>query len=158
MQSKVFVVADEATNTVINISKNNPEYGYVRLQQVRILIDDNGFLKRNILSALIQAPIILLKKMEYYGGQMLEGTIVIKESLTPFSKKDATRDLKIAGTSGILCKVGNEPIYRKTVYSSSANATDIRIQHDNIEELREAYNNNKLLNENLESIEKEFEI
>jgi hypothetical protein len=26
--------------------------------------------------------------MEYYGGQMLEGTIVIKESLTPFNEKD----------------------------------------------------------------------
>ena len=158
MQSKDFVVADEATNTVINISKNNPEYGYVKLQQVRILIDDNGFLKRNVLSALIQAPLVLLKKMEYYGGQMLEGTIVIKESLTPFNEKDPTRDLKVAGSSGILCKVGNDPIYRKTVYTSSANATDIRIQHDNTEELREAFNKSKILNENLEGIEKEFEI
>jgi hypothetical protein len=59
--------------------------------------------------------------MEYYGGQMLEGTIVIKESLTPFNEKDPTRDLKVAGSSGILCKVGNDPIYRKTVYSNSAN-------------------------------------
>jgi hypothetical protein len=158
MQSKVFVVADEATNTVINISKNNPEYGYVKLQQVKILVDDNGFLKRNVLSALIQAPLILLKKMEYYGGQMLEGSIVIKESLTPFNEKDPTRDLKVAGSSGILCKVGDNPIYRKTVYTTSANATDIRIQHDNIEELKEAYNNSKNLKEDLESIQKEFDI
>jgi hypothetical protein len=91
------------------------------------------------MSALIQAPVGILQEMGYYAGQILDGKIIIKESLTPFNKKSPERDLKIAGKTGILCKVGDEPIYRKTVYNTSSNAADITIQHDNVEELREAY-------------------
>ena len=123
MQSKVVVVPDATTGAVIYISANNPDYGYVKLQQVRTLVDDNGFLRRQNMSALIQAPVGILQEMGYYAGQILDGKIIIKESLAP----------------GILCKVGDEPIYRKTVYNTSSNAADITIQHDNIEELREAY-------------------
>ena len=139
MQSKVVVVPDATTSAVIHVSANNPDYGYVKLQQVRTLVDDNGFLRRQNMSALIQAPVGILQEMGYYAGQILEGKIIIKESLTPFNKKSPERDLKIAGKTGILCKVGDEPIYRKTVYNTSSNAADITIQHDNVEELREAY-------------------
>ena len=45
MNSKVFVQADE-TGAVINVSENNSEYGYVRVQQTRTMIDDNGFVRR----------------------------------------------------------------------------------------------------------------
>lgn len=139
MQSKVVVVPDATTGAVIYVSANNPDYGYVKLQQVRTLVDDNGFLRRQNMSALIQAPVGILQEMGYYAGQILDGKIIIKESLAPFNKKSPERDLKIAGKTGILCKVGDEPIYRKTVYNTSSNAADITIQHDNVEELREAY-------------------
>ena len=138
MNSKVTVVADPVTGAVINKS-NNPDYGYVKLAQSKTVIDDNGFLRKTVLTALIQAPIGILQEMNYYAGQQLEGSIVIKESMTPFNKKDPSRDLKIAGKTGIVCTVNGEPIYRKTVYSQAANAVDVTIQHDNVEELREAY-------------------
>jgi hypothetical protein len=138
MNSKVTVVADATTNAVINKS-NNPEYGYVKLAQPRTTIDDNGFLRRTVLTALIQAPIAILQEMGYYAGQILEGKIIIKESLTPFNKKDPSRDLKVAGKSGIPCTIEGNPIYRKTVYAQAGNAEDITIQHDNTEELRNAY-------------------
>lgn len=139
MKSKVIIVADATTGAVIHMSANNPEYGYVKLQQVRTLIDDNGFLRRQTLSSLIQAPVGILQEMGYYAGQTLEGNIIIKESLTPFNKKTPERDLKIAGKTGIVCTYEGQPIYRKTVYKTAANAADITIQHDNIEELRTAY-------------------
>jgi len=139
MNSKVTVVADATTNAIINKSANNPEYGYVKLAQPRTTIDDNGFLRRTVLTALIQAPVAILQEMGYYAGQILDGKIIIKESLTPFNKKDPSRDLKVAGKSGIPCTADGNPIYRKTVYSQSANAEDITIQHDNTEELRNAY-------------------
>ena len=91
------------------------------------------------MTALIQAPIGILQEMNYYAGQQLEGSIVIKESLTPFNRKDPSRDLKIAGKTGIVCTVEGQPIYRKTLYTQAANAVDVTIQHDNVEELREAY-------------------
>lgn len=138
MNSKVTVVADPTTGAVINKS-SNPEYGYVKLAQPRTTIDDNGFLRKTVLTALIQAPVDILQEMGYYAGQQLDGKIIIKESLTPFNKKDPSRDLKVAGRSGIVCTVDGNPIYRKTVFAQSASAMDITIEHDNREELRQAY-------------------
>jgi len=142
MNSKVKVIAD-ANGVVINQSANNPEYGYVRLEQTRTLIDDNGFLRRKTVSTLIQGEISVLQASGFYAGQELQGNILIKESMTPFSKKEPTRDVKVAGDTGIVCSVEGAPIYRKTVYSTAANAEDITIQHDNVEELRTAYASQK---------------
>jgi hypothetical protein len=139
MNSKVIIVADATTGSVIYTSANNPDFGYVRLQQVRSIINDNGFLSRNVMSALIKAPVDILKEMNYQAGQVLNGQIIIKESLTPFNKKDPERDLKVAGKTGVVCKVDEQPIYRKTVYSTSSNASDITIQHTNTDELKEAF-------------------
>jgi hypothetical protein len=139
MNSKVVIVADATTGAVIHVSANNPDYGYVRLQQVRTVVDDNGFLRRQVMSALIQAPVGILQEMGYHAGQILDGKIIIKESLTPFNKKSPERDLKVAGKTGIVCTVDGQPIYRKTVYNTSSNAADLTIQHDNVEELRTAY-------------------
>jgi hypothetical protein len=143
MNSKVKVIAD-ANGVVINQSANNPEYGYVRLEQTRTLIDDNGFLRRKAVSTLIQGEISVLQASGFYAGQELPGNILIKESMTPFSKKEPTRDVKVAGDTGIVCSVEGAPIYRKTVYSTAANAEDITIQHDNVEELRTAYASQKV--------------
>jgi hypothetical protein len=142
MNSKVLVVAD-ATGAVINVSENNPEYGYVKLQQAKTVVDDNGFLRRTVLTSLIQAPVDILKEMNYYGGQILPGTLVIEESLAPFNKKNPERDLKIAGKTGIVCRLDDQPIYRRVRYSENPDAINKTIQHTNVEELREAYNAQK---------------
>jgi hypothetical protein len=142
MNSKVLVVAD-ATGAVINVSDNNPEYGYVKLQQAKTVVDDNGFLRRTVLTSLILAPLDILKEMNYYGGQILPGTLVIEESLAPFNKKTPERDLKIAGKTGIVCRLDDQPIYRRVRYSESPDAVNKTIQHTNVEELREAYNAQK---------------
>ena len=139
MNSKVKVVADATTGAVINVSQNNPEYGYVRLEQTRIMVDDNGFLKPKTVSTLLQGEVSILNAQGFYAGQELAGTICIIESLEPFNKKNPERDLKIAGETGIICSVGGSPNYRKTLYSVSANAEDTLIKHDNVDELRAAY-------------------
>jgi hypothetical protein len=59
--------------------------------------------------------------------------------MAPFNAKNPERDLKIAGETGIICSVAGAPIYRKTVYSASANAEDVLIKHDNVDQLRAAY-------------------
>jgi hypothetical protein len=121
MNSNVTVVADATTNSVIN------------------QIDENGFLRRRSFSSLIHGPITLLQASNFYAGQILPGNIIVKEAMTPFNKKTPERDLKIAGETGIVCRVGGEPIYRKTYYSASASSVDITIEHDNVEELKIAY-------------------
>lgn len=139
MKSKVLVVGDATTGSVIHVSENNPEYGYIRLQQAKTNVDDNGFLKRVVLSALIQGPVVDLKEMNFYAGQIMPGTIVVEESLTPFNKKNPERDLKIAGKTGIICKLDDQPIYRRVTYKQNPEALDKTIQHTNVDELREAY-------------------
>jgi len=79
MNSKVVVVSDETTGSVINVSANNPDYGYIRVQQVRTMIDDNGFLRRKPVSALIPGLLSELKDSDFFAGQMLDGKIVIQE-------------------------------------------------------------------------------
>jgi hypothetical protein len=141
MNSKVIVTADPTTNAVINVSQNKPEWGYIRVQQVRTMIDDNGFLKRKPVSAIIPALITDLQESGFFAGQQLDGKIVVEESLEPFNEKTPERDLKIAGETGIVCTVGGLPIYRRTKFSFDGNVSDTLIKHDNVDQLRTAYAN-----------------
>ena len=72
MNAKVKVVAD-ATGNVLVQSQNNPEYGYVRLEQAKTMIDDNGFLRRKLTSTLLHGSVQELKDSNFYGGQELNG-------------------------------------------------------------------------------------
>jgi len=139
MDSKVIVLADEATGAVINVSENNPEYGYVKLQQVRNVIDDNGFLRRKPVNALLPGTVEDLKMLNLFAGQALTGKIVIEESLEPFNAKTPERDLKIAGSTGIVCTWQGLPIYRRTKFTFDGTVEDTYQKHDNVEELRAAY-------------------
>lgn len=143
MNSKVIVLADEATKNVVNVSLNKPEYGYIRVQQVRTVVDDNGFLRRKVVTALSPGITSELIEMGFYAGQQLEGKIIIEESLEPFNKETPERDLKIAGETGIICTYAGLPIFRRTKFSFDPSAPDILIKHDNSDELRAAYNASK---------------
>ena len=144
MDSKVIVMADEATGSVINVSENNPEYGYEKLQQIRNVIDDNGFLRRKPVNALLPGTVEDLKSLNLFAGQALTGKILIEESLEPFNKKTPERDLKIAGETGIVCTWNSLPIYRRTKFTFNSVAEDSYQKHDNIDELKAAYaNSNK---------------
>lgn len=143
MNSKVKVVANATTGAVVNISENNPEYGYVRLEQTKPIVDDNGFLKPRTISTLLQGATADLQGMSFFAGQELEGKIQIKEQLEPFNTKNPERDLKKAGDTGIICSQESNPIYRKTVYDMSDSKKDTFVQHDNVAELRAAYDAQK---------------
>ena len=143
MNSKVKVVANATTGAVVNVSENNPEYGFVRLEQVKAVIDDNGFLKNRTISTLMQGEIADLQALSLFSGQELPGRIRIQESLEPFSSKNPDRDLKVAGETGIVCTKGGSPIYRKTAYDPTGSKEETFVQHDNIAELRAAYETQK---------------
>lgn len=142
MDSKVTVAADEAGN-VINLSVNNPDYGYVRLVQTKSVIDESGFLRRRTRSALVHATTDELKAAGFYSGQELPGKIIVLESTTPFNDKDPNRDLKVAGSTGIPCTIGGQPIYRVTRYTENLALQDDPVSHDNIDQLRAAYEADK---------------
>jgi hypothetical protein len=140
MNTKVVVLADETTKAVVNVSDNNPEYGYIRVKQTRILADEkSGFLRAKTITALMPGLIDDLKACEFHEGQVISGKIVIEESLTPFNKKNPERDLKIAGKTGIVCRQDGQPIYRRTRFSFNESAADTYVEHTNSEELKAAY-------------------
>lgn len=140
MNTKVIVLADETTGAVVNVSENNPEWGYVRVKQTRILADEkSGFLRARAVTALMPGLVEDLKAADFYAGQAITGKIVIEEAFTPFNKKNPERDLKVAGKTGIVCRFEGQPIYRRTRFSFNENAADTYQQHDNIDELRTAY-------------------
>lgn len=147
----VTVTADKA-DCVIGQSKN-PEYGFVRVVQDKTITNEKtGFTKIVPVSALIQGTMEDLKKMNFTKGKKLKGNVLIKESLVPFNFANPDYDLKVATSTGVPLTIKGQNIYRKTMYSQSTNGVDTLIQHDNVDELRAAYNQNQ----KEESIEEDF--
>jgi hypothetical protein len=134
--SKVVVTADGNGN-VIGVSQNNPEYGYIRVEQNAIQINDEGWLRRSKRSALIKGKVEDLKYCDYKPGQELSGKIIVVESLIPFNPNNPDKDLKLAGETGIVCRLEDEPIYRQTFYTTNENAYDEFIMHTNSDEIKE---------------------
>jgi len=133
MNKPVKVVRDES-GIVIVPSENNEKYGYIRVTQERTLIDETGWVRVKELSALVKGTIEDLKRLGWLEGQSLPGTIVIKEQLLPFNSKNPEKDLKIAGDTGIVCRKGDDPIYRNTFYSPSGKGEEL-IAHTNKDEI-----------------------
>ena len=139
MNSKVKVTAEEVTGNVVVVSKNNPEWGHIRVEQSRTTIDDNGFARKRNISALIHGTVEDLKSFKWVNGQEVTGQIIAKESLEPFNMNSPERDYKIAGKTGIVCCQDGQPIYRKTFYTLNSSAEDVLVSHNNIEDIRAAY-------------------
>jgi len=136
MTSKVTVKADEHGNVIV-VSQNNPEYGSIRVEQSSHQINSKGWLKLTKRSAFIKGLVTDLVAADFKAGQQITGKIVVKESFTPFNPTNPERDLKIAGDTGIICRVDDQPIYRQSFFTSDNNATDELITHTNTEEIRE---------------------
>ena len=79
-----------------------------------------------------------LQSLNLNESTPLNGKIIVKESVTPFSNNDPDRDLKIAGETGIVCSVDDQPIYRKTFFVADITAQDVLIAHTNGDAIREA--------------------
>lgn len=129
MSTKVKVAGDEFGN-VINVSENNPEYGYVRIEQQVNVITEDGWFRPTRRSALLKGKIADLQAGNFHMHQELPGKIIVKESLTPFNQINPDQHLKIAGDTGIICRIDDQPIYRDTFYTMNPEAQDILIMHD----------------------------
>ncbi len=141
MQNQVTIVADDNGN-VIRQSKNNAEFGYVRVIQDAVQYGANGWVNRKTRSALILGKMEDLKEIGLDKMDSLPGKIVVKESTEPFSQTDPDRDLKIAGSTGIICCTADgEPIYRTTFYDATGEQLDELKAHANGYAIREANGN-----------------
>jgi len=133
---KVVVTADKNGN-VINVSENSPEYGYVRVEQNVTSVNDQGWLRLTKRTALIKGLMKDLLEVGFRAGQEMPGRIVIQETLTAFNPENPDRDLKIAGDTGVICRIEDQPIYRQSYYTANTNAEDQILMHTNSDEIRE---------------------
>jgi hypothetical protein len=145
--SKVTVVADSNGN-IIGQSQNNPDYGYIRVEQKTIQISEQGWLKSVKRSSLLKGKMDDLLAAGYKDGTELPGRLIVKESLTPFNPENPDKNLKIAGSTGIICRIDDQPIYRDTFYSTNVNAYDELISHNNNEEIKDVMHSQRVM-ENL---------
>jgi len=143
-EQTVTVTAD-ALGNVIGISKNNPEYGWIRVESYNYEIDNRGWLKVKKRSALIKGKVEDLKQMNYKEGDKIVGKIVVKESLTPFYEENPEKHMKYAGDTGVVCCVDGCPIYRDTFFTTNLNEQDELIEHDNVEDIKNAISAMKVL-------------
>lgn len=135
--SKVTVTAK--AGMVVIPSKNSPEWGSVRVEQTRAIVE-NGFAKPRKVSAFIKGKIADLQAL-YTEGQTLPGIIAIKESFTPANPKNPDKSLKIAGETGVVCRVGSDAIHLNYEYHTNPEhpkAQDVFIEHTNGEEIKAA--------------------
>ena len=141
-KNKVNIMPDEHGNK-IRVSTNNPEFGYIRLQQSSTTIGTNNWLKTNNRSTLVSGKVEELEEV-FSSKDHLIGQLIIREQITPFNGKDPDRDLKMAGETGVICKaVDTEtgeivPIYRKTFFDPTMQMVDTLVPHVNSDEIREA--------------------
>ena len=137
MQNQVEVLADDMGN-VVRLSKNNPEYSFIRLGYKSVSIVKGGWVKERNLTTLIMGTTENLTSYAKNLGKTLPGKIIAIESLEPFNNTNPDRDLKYAGDTGIICCQDGQPIYRKTEYTYDVEAQDILIEHTNGDAIRAA--------------------
>ena len=134
--NKVKVVADEFGN-VIRVSQNNPEYGFVRVEQDAIEVS-NGWVRRKVRSSIVPGLVSDLKAIGWKANQMLDGKITVKESTEPIMESNLDFGVKRAGQDGPVCLFEDQAIYRRTYYTLDTDDTDTFIQHTNADEIRES--------------------
>ncbi len=138
MKSKVKV--SSLDNVAIVPSKNNSLYGHICVEQVRHIVDEvTGFARPKRVLAFMPGKIKDLQLLNWKVGQEVEGTIMIKEQLTPFNLKDPDASIKLSGKGGIPCLLGDKPIHRRAIYVTDPNAEDVLIAHTNSEEIKASH-------------------
>jgi hypothetical protein len=133
MTTENVIISTDELGNVIRQSNSNSEYGFIKLTQRRTLLGNglNNFVNTKNVSTILLGKIEDLQGLGLKATDVLPGKIIIKESLVPFNNKDADRDLKMAGDTGIICTIDGQPIYRKTFFVGDTSANDVLVSHDN---------------------------
>ena len=138
MNRKAIVTANEA-GQVINVSENNPDYGYIRVEQTQSSFDTNGWVRLRTVSALVPGTVEDLKALGWAPGMELTGNVITVEQLDPFNAENPEKDYKIAGETGIVCCLDGQPIYRRSFYTEDPSRQGNSIQHNNTDAIKAAY-------------------
>jgi len=118
MKNSVKVAVHPETKAVITPSKNNKEYGTIRLEESGLRFS-NGFVNSTRRSAFIRGKLTALAG--FVAGMELPGTIIAKESLKPWYEGQSP---KINPSTKAPVLFEGQPVYLQYEYSEDANAQD----------------------------------
>jgi len=137
--SSVTVIANKA-GQVISVSPNNPTYGWVAVESVQPTFSE-GFMRLGKRVAFIAGTITDLEGFGFTEGQQLPGKIVVKETLQPINADKPELGIKYpnaaAKEQNLACMVDDEPVYRKSYYTTNEDTADVLVAHTNGDEIRE---------------------
>ena len=146
--SKVKVATDEF-GSVLFISPNNPEYGYIRVEQDSPVFSSKGWFDFKKRCAIIPGKTEDLKRAIenkfFSANKELPGKIVVKEQLEPIMASNLDFGVKRAGADGPILVLEDQVIYRRAFYTENMNESDILIQHTNVDEVKTANSNFNLV-------------
>jgi hypothetical protein len=128
-------VTANAQGFVVIPSENNPEFGYIRLEQITIEFVNNWMTPRKR-STIISGKVEDLKAAGYIKDQVLPGRIQVIESLDAPDVPNPENLIKKAGTQGIACKLNSDTIFRVSNYDPTGLSVDTLIQHNNQDEIK----------------------
>lgn len=108
---------------------------YIQLRQTNATVRDNGFVQVKNRSFIVKGSQYELEALGWNKDSEIPGNLVIEESLTPFNERNPEYDFKVAGTSGVVCKLDGQPIYRRTIWDPYGELADNKIHHNNQDEI-----------------------
>jgi hypothetical protein len=134
--------------------ENNPEEGYLVLMQNKpklVALFSGTQLKMQSSTCLLKGAVDMLEFMveEWSEAGKIPGNIITSEFLEkdlPISLYTEDGDLKayaenlrkVAGDTGVTCKLGGQDIFRMKSYTADLTITDTLIAHDNAAEITAA--------------------
>jgi hypothetical protein len=134
MKNSVVVIANKSTGLVFNSTgvsaKDGKEYGWYTVQST--FVDRSGAMdKVTVLSALRSTSAEAFNASPLVAGEILDGKILIKESVTknPFK---ANQEPKRAGKDGPVCLFNGLPIYRETEFTTDLSAQNVLIAYTSL--------------------------
>lgn len=134
MNMQVKVKANE-DGSLITVSGNNTEYGWIRLEQERFVL--GSWAQNKTVSALMMGTVenleLIVNSLNLKDGSTVPGQIVTKMSHEPFYPGQG---MHCYGDSGIPCLKDGQPIYRQTMYTQDLTETDELIAWNNQEDYR----------------------
>lgn len=129
--NQVEVIANKTTGLVFNSTgisaKDGKEYGWYTVQST--FVDRSGSMdKVTVLTALRSTSKETFDKAPLVVGEVLDGKIVIKESITknPFR---ASQEPKRKGKDGGILLFNGQPIYRETEFTTDLNAQNVLVAY-----------------------------
>lgn len=131
MKNQVVVIANKNTGLVFNSTgisaKDGKEYGWYTVQQT--IVDRSGAMDKVVsLTALRSISKEAFDLAPLVAGELIDGKIIIKESLTknPFR---SNQEPKRAGKDGGILLYNGQPIYRETEFTTDLSAQNVTIAY-----------------------------